>query len=170
VKFSPTLKLLLAVLLALTLLWKLAVKADDDVHPEDDVIAFLTRQGFDAVTTEDISLSAPNRHTRPGMNDGVMNFRGIRAVRGACHMRIMMPSYYGADRDIARSLVTADDRLIFVHRGSVYQEQPVLLTASAELWSRALRKIGLNDRHLPVLAVVAQRQCEAERIPWGELR
>jgi hypothetical protein len=170
VSFSRTLKLLLAVFLPLTLFWKLTIKADNDDHPEDDVIAFLTRQGFDAVATEDILLSSPNRHTRSGINDGVMSFRGIRAVNGACRIRIMMASYYGADRDIVRSLVTAGDRLIFVHRGRAYQEQPILLTVSAELWSRALRKIGFSQRHLPVLAVVAQRQCEAERLPWGELQ
>ena len=150
--FSPALKLLLAVFLPLTLFWKLTVKADNNDRPEDDVIAFLARQGFHAAVTED------------------MNFRGIRAVDSTCHMRIMMPSYYGADRDMIRNLVTADDSVIFVHQGSVYQEQPILLTVSAELWARALRKMGLTDRHTPVLAVVAQRQCDADRLPWDQLQ
>jgi hypothetical protein len=152
VSFSPALKLLLAVFLPLTLFWKLTVKADNGDHPEDDVTAFLARQGFHEVVTEDL------------------NFRGIRAVNGACHMRIIMPSYYGADRDIMRDLVTADETLMFVHHGRVYQEQPILLTVSAELWARALRKIGLAGRHMPVLAVVARRQCDADRLPWDQLQ
>jgi hypothetical protein len=152
VSFSPALKLFLAVFLPLTLFWKLTVKADNSDHPEDDVIAFLARQGFHEVVTEDL------------------NFRGIRAVNGTCHMRIIMPSYYGADRDIIRDLVTADETLMFVHQGRVYQEQPILLTLSAELWARALRKMGLAGRHMSVLAVVAQRQCEADRLPWDQLQ
>jgi len=152
VSFSPALKLLLAVLLPLTIFWKLTVTADNIDRPEDDVVAFLARHGFDAAASED------------------MNFRGIRAANGACHMRIMMPSYYGADRDMIRNLVTADDTVIFVHQGKVYREQPVLLTVSAELWARALRKIGLMNRHTPVLAVMAQRRCDADRLPWDQLR
>ena len=150
--FSPALKLLLAVFLPLTLFWKLTVKVDNSDHPEDDVIAFLARQGFHEVVTEDL------------------NFRGIRAVNGTCHMRIIMPSYYGAHRDIIRDLITADETLMFVHEGRVYREQPILLTVSAELWARALRKMGLAGRHMSVLAVVAQRQCEADRLPWDQLQ
>jgi hypothetical protein len=152
VSFSPALKLLLAVFLPLTLFWKLTVKANNSDHPEDDVIAFLARQGFQEVVTEDL------------------NFRGIRAVNGTCHIRIIMPSHYGADRDIIRDLITADETLTFVHEGRVYREQPILLTLSAELWARALHKVGLPGRHVPVLAVIAHRQCDADRLPWEELQ
>jgi hypothetical protein len=152
VSFSPALKLLLAVFLPLTLFWKLTVKADNADRPEQDVVSFLARQGFHEIVIEGL------------------NFREIQAVNGTCHIRIMMPSYYGADRDVIRNLVSADHTLIFVHRGSVYQEQPILLTVSAELWTRALRKMGLADRRTPVLAVIAQRQCDAERLPWEELQ
>jgi hypothetical protein len=152
VSFSPALKLLLAVFLPLTLFWKLTVKADNDDRPKDDVIAFLARQGFHEIVTEDL------------------NFRGIRAVNGTCHVRIIMPSYYGADRDIIRDLVTADETMMFVHQGRVYQQQPILLAISAELWARALRKMGVAYRHTPVLAVVAQRQCDADRLPWDQLQ
>lgn len=150
--FSPAVRLLLAVFLPLTLFWKLTVKADNADRPNDDVIAFLARQGFHEIVTEGL------------------NFQGIQAVNGACHMRIVMPSYYGADRDMIRNLVTPDETLIFVHRGKVYQEQPILLTVSAELWTHALRKLGFADRHTPVLAVVAQRPCDADRLPWEELQ
>jgi hypothetical protein len=152
VSFSSALKVLLAVLLPLTLVWKLTVKPENSDQPEADIVAFLARQGFHAVVAEDMILP------------------GIRAVNGTCRMRIMMPSYYGADRDLTRSLVAADESLVFVHQGRVYQEQPIVQTVWAELWTRSLRKLGLIDHHLPVLAVVAQRQCEAARLPWHQLR
>jgi len=148
---SAALKWFIAVALPLTLASKLTVKADNNDRLEDDVIAFLTRQGFHAVTTEDIG------------------FRGIQAVNGTCQMRVVIASYDGTHRDMMRDLVTADDNLIFIHHGKVYQEQPILLTVSAELWARSLRQMGLTDRHAPVLAVVAPRQCDADRLPWEQL-
>jgi hypothetical protein len=85
-------------------------------------------------------------------------------------MRMFIASNDGADRDMMRSLAAADESLIFVHQGKVYQEQPTLLTVSAELWARALRPLGLTDHQVPVLAVVAQNQCPVERLPWDELK
>jgi hypothetical protein len=152
VSFSPALKWLIAILLPLTLAWKLTVKADRNDHLEEDVIAFLTREGFHTVVAEDT------------------NFHGILAVNSTCRMRVMIASSDGADRDMTRSLVAADESLIFVHQGKLYQEQPILLTVSAEKWARALRKMGLTDRNESVLAVVAQRQCDADRIPWAQLQ
>ena len=150
--FSPALKWLIAILLPLTLAWKLTVKADRNDHLEEDVIAFLTRQGFHTVVAEDT------------------NFRRILAVNNTCRMRVMIGSSDGSDRDMTRSLVAADESLIFVHQGKVYQEQPILLTVSAEKWARALRKMGLTDRNEFILAVVAQRQCDADRIPWDQFQ
>jgi hypothetical protein len=152
VNFSPALKWLIAIFLPLTLAWKLTVNAGSNDHLEDDVMSFLTRHGLHAVVAEDT------------------NFRGILAVNSRCRMRVMIAFNDGEDRDMMRSLVTADESLIFVHQGKVYQEQPTLLTASAELWTRPLRKMGLTDRRASVLAVVAQRQCDADRLPWDELR
>jgi hypothetical protein len=152
VSFSPALKWLIAIFLPLTLAWKLTVNAGTNDHLEDDVIAFLTRLGFHAVVAEDT------------------NFRSILAVNSSCRMRVMIAFNDGAYRDMMRSLVTADESLIFVHQGKVYREQPILLTASAELWARPLRKIGFTVRHESVLAVVAQRQCRADRLPWDQLQ
>ena len=150
--FSPALKWLIAIFLPLTLAWKLTVNAGSNDHLEDDVIAFLTRQGFHAVVTEDTY------------------FRRILAVNSSCHMLVMIAFSDGAYRDMMRSLVTADESLIFVHQGKVYREQPILLTASAELWARPLRKIGFTVRHESVLAVVAQRQCDVDGLPWDQLQ
>jgi hypothetical protein len=67
----------------------------------------------------------------------------------SCRMRLLIASNDGADRDMMRSLAAVAESLIFVYLGKVYQKQPILLTVS--LWARAPRKLGLTDRHLPVL-------------------
>jgi hypothetical protein len=100
-RFSLAFKWVIAIVLTLTLAWKVTVGAQSDWRPEDDVIAFLTRQGLDAVVAED------------------ENFRGIVAVNNFCRMRVMVASDDGADRDMIRSLAAADESLIFVHHGKV---------------------------------------------------
>jgi hypothetical protein len=152
VSFSPALKWSIAVFLPLTLSWKLAVNLVSDDHLEGDVVTFLTRQGFHVVGGEDT------------------DFHRILAVNGSCRMRVMIAFNDGEDRDLMRSLVTADESLIFVHRGKVYREQPILLAASTELWARPLRKIGFTIRRDFVLAVAQQRQCDVDRLPWDQLQ
>jgi hypothetical protein len=152
VSFSPALKWLIAIVLPLTLAWKLAGNAANNDHLEDDVVTFLARQGFHVVGLEDT------------------DFHRFLVVNGSCQMRVMIAKNNGEDRDLIRSLVSADESLIFVRQGKVYPEQPILLTVSAELWARPLHKIGLTVRREFVLAVVAQRQCDAEHLPWDQLQ
>jgi len=142
----------MAIFLLLTLSWKVSIKADADDHVEDDVIGFLTRRGFQVVVAKETTSA------------------GIVAVNETCRMHVIIASNDGSDRDMIRSLVSADESLIFVHQSKVYQEQPISLPVLAELWMRSLRKIGLTDRHGYVLAVVAQRRCDAERLPWDQLQ
>jgi hypothetical protein len=150
VSFSPTIKWLIAIFLPLTLAWKLSVKADGNDHVEEDVIAFLTSQGFKAAKDTNDSR--------------------IISVDGSCRMHVMVVLNNGADRDMMRSLVGADENLIFVHQGRIYQEQPILSAILTELSVRVLRKIGLTDRREFVLAVVTQRQCDVHRLPWDQLQ
>jgi hypothetical protein len=142
---SPALKWLIAALLPPTRAWK-------ERSPAEHVIAFVMRRGFDAAVDERT------------------NFRRILALNSSCRMRLLIASNDGADRDMMRSLAAAAESLIFVDQGKVYQEQPTLLTVSAELWARALGKLGLTDRHLPVLAVVAQNRGDVERLFRDELK
>jgi hypothetical protein len=152
VRFSLAFKWFIAIFLALTFARKVTVGAQSDWRPEDDVIAFLTGQGFRAVVSDD------------------ENFRGIVAINNLCRIRVMVASDDGADRDMMRSLAAADESLIFVHQGKVYQEQPILLTVAVQLWARLLGKLGLTNSHEFVLAVVAQHQCDVERLPWDQLQ
>ena len=150
--FSPKIRLLIAIFLPLTLGWKLTVNAVSNDHLLADVVTFLTRQGFQAVAAEDT------------------NFRQILAVSNRCRMQVRITSNDGADSDLVRSLVGADENLIFVHQGKIYHEMPVWLAASTDLWARPLRKIGFTTRREFVLAVVTQRQCDAGLLPWDQLQ
>jgi hypothetical protein len=150
VKFSRELKWLVAIMLPLSLAWKLTVAADTDDHQKFEIVAFLTRQGFHAVANEDL------------------NGTGIQAVSGNCQMRVI--KYDGGARDIIRDLMAATDRLIFIHRGKVSLEQPNFRTTLDDLWTRSLRKIGLANHQPPVLAVLASAECNADQLPWEELQ
>lgn len=152
VSFSPAFKWFIAIFVSITVAWKVTVEAQGDGQLEEEgVIAFLTREGFQAVATEDTDS------------------RRILALNSSCRMRVITVSSDGSDRDMVRSLAAADESLIFVYQGKVYQEQPTLLTVPAELWTRLLRRIGLTNRHASVFALLAQRQCEVERLPWDQL-
>jgi hypothetical protein len=141
---SPALKWLIAALLPPTRAWK-------ERSPAENVIAFLMRRGFDAAVDER------------------RNFRRILALNSFWRMRLLIASNDGADRDMMRSLAAVAESLIFVYLGKVYQEQPILLTVSAELWARAPGKLGLTDHHLPVLALVGQNRGDVERLFWDDL-
>lgn len=152
--YSSALKWFVAISLPLTLAWKLSVKVDNADYLENNLLAFLMHQDFAAVATGEMMDSFPI----------------IVAKRGACQMRVMKASYYGADRDTIKSLVAAPDRLLFVYRGSVYAEQPVWLIVADQFWMRSLRSLGLADHEPPVLAVAAAAPCEADRLPWAQLK
>jgi hypothetical protein len=137
-------------MLPLSLGWKLAVTAATDEHRQQNIIAFLTGQGFDAAENEDTALP------------------GIQAIGGDCRMRVIR--HDSANRDIIRNHMAATDRLFFIRRGKINMEQPNALNVLDELWTSALRKIGLADRQPPVLSVVASAQCDVDRLPWEQLQ
>ena len=76
----------------------------------------------------------------------------------------------GWSRDMLRPYTTPGDRVFVVFRGQVYPDQPTWLTVSDALWSRFQRELGLKVRTVPVFAVIATANCEAERLPWQQLR
>ncbi len=144
----------MAIVLPLTLAWKLAARADDTGYLQGNIIGFLARHNIEADATDDV----------------IDNFPVIRASNGACRMQIMKASYYGADRDTVRDLMAAGDSLTFVYRGKVYAEQPIWSIVSDQIWMRLLLSMGLAD-HLPqVLAVAAPVHCNVDKLPWEQLK
>jgi hypothetical protein len=150
VSSSPAFKCFIALLLPLTLAWKVAVEHHDASELASDIIKFLHHQAFHAVLT--------------GGNLGSMPI--IRATSGSCRVLIARVDANGSNQELVRDLATPTDHVFIIFRGRVYTQQPVLLTAANELWMRSLRKLGLMLRITPVIAAVASPSCDIERLPW----
>jgi hypothetical protein len=153
VKFSPALKWLVLLLLPLSLGWKLAAHPDYTDGLTGKVATFLTRYGFNVVV---------HKIEMPGLPY-------ILATRGGCQMLVAKPSYRGSDSDMLRSGAPATARVFVVFGGKVYTEQPTWLTVPDYLWSKLLGELGFKPHPTSLIAVIAGKTCDAERLPWSEL-
>jgi hypothetical protein len=144
-------------LLPLTLGWKVFVHSNDSSDPnetsEAKVAGFLVSHQFSLVGMEKMTGEMPV----------------VRATAGACRMLVALASPRGWHRDMLRTLAEPSDRTFVVFRGSVYSEQPMFLTITYFLWSKFLSQLGLKVNARPVLAVIATKDCDAERLPWRDL-
>jgi hypothetical protein len=152
------LKWFVLLLLPFTLAWKLAARPGDlrelgEKEAQVKVAEFLVKQHFSVAVSDKMEEGQP----------------ALRATTGACHMLVAKSPPIGSDRDMIRRYATAADRVFIVFRGRVYAEQPIWLTVSDFLWFRFRRELGLRAEASPVFAVVATRNCDAERLPWHEL-
>jgi hypothetical protein len=158
---SPVLKWSIALLLPLTLAWKVAVRPADPAElvarekaTQRKVAEFLGRQHFV------VNIVASAEEGQPS----------IQASAGACRLLVAKSPPLGWDRELIRRYATTPgDRVFVVFRGQVYREQPTFLTVSDFLWTRLRRELGFKVDAAPVLAVVAGSMCDAERLPWNEL-
>ena len=154
VNYSPAFKWFIALLLPLTIVWKLtATPYTSSLELKDKLVEFLVHHKFEVVVLEEWIDSMPV----------------ISASTGRCRMFLMKVSADGWQRDLIRDRAQATDRVFFIFRGKVYPDQPIWLTAVAHLWSRGLRELGLRSHITPVIAVIAPELCSAERLPWDEL-
>jgi hypothetical protein len=78
-------------------------------------------------------------------------------------------SHRGWERDAINSRATVVEQVFIVFGGKIYAEQPTWRTASDFLWYKLLSELGLKVRPTPLLAVIATKSCDAERLPWYEL-
>jgi hypothetical protein len=158
VNCSRALKWFLILALPLTLGLKLIVRPDRHVASETDVQQrvkeFFARQHFT------VALSDQPVEGKPM----------IRASAGPCRILVANPNPIAWDSDVIRGMATAADRVFVVFRGRTYDEQPTWLTVPYFLWSRLQRELGLRAQAAPLLAVIATTNCDAERLPWSELR
>jgi hypothetical protein len=92
----------------------------------------------------------------------------ITASSGTCRLLVIRSPALGWDRDLIRRYANAEDQVFIVFRGRIYADQPTLRTVLNALSSRFLRELGFKMRPSPVLAVVARRACEADRLPWDK--
>jgi len=151
---SPALKWFIVILLPLTLAWKLTVRPDDPSELNDNLVEFFARHHFGVVVTEDDMGQSPI----------------IQATAGACRLLAGKISSDGGNWQLPRRFAAPTDHVFVVFHGRVYSNQPMLLTAASDLWSRFLRRTGLLRQQSSVVAVVASATCDAEGLPWEELR
>jgi hypothetical protein len=150
-KNSVTLKFSLAVLLPLTIAWKLGIKPDNPIAIQDAIIKFLDSHNFSVSITDQIFEYMPV----------------IEAVSNSCHLRVARVSPVGYDVDLVPHLGGTTDRTFYVFRGEVYGKQPVRLTVANYLWFRLLRELGIVSSIPPVIAIVSS--CDSQNLPWDTL-
>jgi hypothetical protein len=75
----------------------------------------------------------------------------------------------GWERDSLYNRATAADQVFIIFGGKVYAEQPRWLTAADFLWYKLRSELGLKARPTPVIAVIAEKRCAAEHLPWLDL-
>jgi hypothetical protein len=147
-------KYLAAILIPLTMAWKLAVSPEDIQELQSELFDFLSHQGFSVTIGE---------QTIDGMPV-------LRANAGECSMLVAKVSSVGSNRDMIRGLSKPGDQRFILFKNHIYTEQPTTFTAIAYLWSKALRELGLMRHIVPVFAVVASANCHATELPWDQLR
>ena len=151
--FSPVLKWILLLLLLISLGWKSAIRIDYSSNLEEKIHGFLVRNHFIVTVSEEM----------------IRDHRTFRATKAACRMLVTEISHRGWESDTIKSRATVGEQVFIVFGGKIYAEQPTWLTASNFLWYKLLSELGLKVRPTPLLAVIATKSCDAERLPWYEL-
>jgi hypothetical protein len=146
-------RLVVALLLALTVGWKVALSITD--NPDDNfkpiLVEFLVRHHFAISEAKDTDFMST-----------------LKAVAGDCRLLVTRTDAQGTNHDIIQDFVSADDDLFFVFRRAIYTSLPTRSIVTEQYWSRFLRKMGFEHPDTPILAVVASARCNAERLPWHE--
>jgi hypothetical protein len=160
VSYSPALKwsvLIILIALTLGLKWVWWVGRQGEPSEKDlqlRVAEFLVSQRFSVSVSKEAREGAPT----------------IRATTPVCRILVVDSPVLGWDRDMVRRAATAADRVFIVFRGRVYAEQPTWLITFDFLWARFLRGLGMRVDRTPLLTVIATTSCDAERLPWDQLR
>lgn len=158
-KSSRALKfLVLFVLLAISLGWKVVARATPGERPSDRsiqarVAEFLVQQHFNVTIMERAEEGKPS----------------VTATSGSCRLLVIRSPALGWDRDLVRRYADEGDRVFAVFKGQVFADQPTFQTVFDALSSRFLRELGFKTWPSPVFAVVAKPGCEADRLPWGQV-
>jgi hypothetical protein len=153
VNFSRTLRWSVAILVPLTLAWKIAIPPYNPDDLKGELVEFFERNGFSVVVTDELVNYVPIIH----------------ASTDSCRLLVARLTPDGSNRDLIRSLTGDTDRQFVIFRGELYAQQPIFWTVVYYLSSRFLRELGLKREITPVIAVGANSSCDTDRLPWGEL-
>ena len=159
---SPGLKWLFGLLLVISLgsKWALAVYAppvlneQEEKAADDAVVRFLIRNQFTDVRSRKATF---------GM-------QVVEATAGLCQLRVVLSASRGWHRDLIQNMTKPGERTFVVFRGEIYAEQPMLLTITDFLWYKLLTKLGVGAHPAPVMTVMAEPNCGADRLAWNEVR
>ena len=147
-------KFIMAMLLALTVGWKVAIGLTDNAEKDFKpmLVKFLVRHHFAVSEVNDVD-----------------DMSILKAIAGDCRLLVTKDAQ-GWNHDIIQQLATVDDRVFFVFRRAIYTSLPTWSAAANDYWLRFLRKIPfIHADDTPIVAVIAPARCDAERLPWHEL-
>jgi hypothetical protein len=159
VNYSRTFKWAIAVLILLTIGWKIAIPSDDASDLDGDLIAFFKRNNF--------SVTLADRIVDPDI--GATDVPIIQANMDSCTVLVAALIFDGSNRQLIERRLASADRRFVVFRGKIYTEQPIFLTVTNYLWSRFLTELRLGRRQSPALAIGSDASCNADLLPWTDL-
>jgi hypothetical protein len=155
VKLSPAFKWFLVFLLPLTIACKFTFRKDDiPARLKEGIINFLTDQRFAFADTK-------------------QEFNGMAIIRASaepCRLLIMRASPDGWTDDVIHNQAAPNDRVYIVFRGELYADKVTWGILISYLQSELLYRLGLVPHVRAVIAVVAAPACNADRLPWDELK
>jgi hypothetical protein len=152
VNSSGTFRWSIAIILLLSVAWKIGVTPEDPSNLKVALVGFFEGNGFNVVET-----------------DRIVNYTPIfEATKVTCRLQIARLTPDGSDWSLIEDFAKGSDRFFIVFRGTVYSKQPVLLTVVNYLWLKFLRELGFIRHITPVIAVAANSLCDLEGLPWRE--
>jgi hypothetical protein len=124
------------------------------------LISFLTRNNFEIIAHDDL------------VDDDILTTEVplIQARRGQCDIWIARLNSDGTNRQLIASHFSNIPLQFVVYQGAIYKEQPVYRTSIAFVLSRVLGQVGLIMKAAPSIVVYSNAHCDAENLPWTELR
>jgi hypothetical protein len=141
----------IAVVLLLSIGWKIAIPPENAGNLEKHLVNFFERNHFDVVVTDDATM------------------RIIQATTASCRLQIARLTSDGWNRNLVQHVTASADRSFVVLRGKVYAEEHIPSTILEDLQSRFLRRLGIKSHVTPPIAVAANASCNIEQLPWTEL-
>lgn len=157
--YSPAFKWSLALLLVLTLGWKWAVSSMPGTTPSED-------KAVERILTEFLSR---NHFRVLESREYVFGMHLIVVDAPLCKMKVVLSSSRGWHRDLIKNLSAGADETFVVFGGKIYREQPIVRTIIDFLWSRLVSGWGFNAQPNPVITVAAEKNCDAQHLPWRDL-
>jgi hypothetical protein len=160
VNYSLGFRFVVGILIPLTIGWKIVVPSHVGREMNGTLISFLTRNNLEIIAHDDL------------VDDDILTTEVplIQARRGQCDIWIARLNSDGTNRQLIASHFSNVPLRFVVYQGAIYKEQPVYRTSAAFVLSRVLGQVGLIMKAAPSIVVYSNAYCDAENLPWTELR